>query len=121
VTDPIPPSQEVCDHTITASNEFELTPECWGLFAYSDAPPPVCTSGMGSFHWFQSRAELIEFIRTCMAWWNPPPGSMQPAEIAAVVREIVEAEAVDLEALVARLYESMRNMWRTDWCGHFCG
>jgi hypothetical protein len=119
MTDPIPPSQEVWDHAFTASNAFEPTPECWGLFAYSDAPPPVCTSGIGSFHWCQTKSDLIEFIRNCMAWWNPAPSSMQPAEIAAQVQAIVEAESDDLNKTVDRLNAEMRNMWQIDWCGQF--
>jgi hypothetical protein len=83
----------------------------------SDASPPVCSSGMGSFHWFHTRAEPIEFIRNCLAWWNPATSSMQPAEIAAQVQVIVEAESDDRGAMVDRLNELMRKMWQTDWCG----
>jgi hypothetical protein len=119
VTDPIPPSQEVWDHAFTASNELKATADCWSLFAYSDAPPPICTSGLGSFHWFQNKDGLIEFIRNCMAWWEPAPSSMQPAEIAGRVQAIVEAESGDLSAMISRLNESMRNMWQIDWCGQF--
>jgi hypothetical protein len=74
---------------------------------------------MGSFHWFQAQAELIEFIRNCMAWWNPAPSSMQPAEIAKQVQGIVEAEAGDLTVMITRLNESMSNNWQIDWCGQF--
>jgi hypothetical protein len=119
VTAPLPPSQEVWDHAFTTTNELEPTPACWGIFAYSDAPPPVCTSGMGSFHWFQTRAELIEFICNCMAWWNPAPSTMQPADIAAQVQAIAKADSDDLDTMVGRLNESMRNMWQIDWCGQF--
>lgn len=119
MTDKIPPSQEVWDHAFTASNRFVPTADCWGLFAYSDAPPPVCGSGIGSFHWLPSRPELIEFVRNSMAWWNPAPSSMQPAEIAAAVQAIVEAESGDLDTMIDRLNDSMRNMWQIDWCGQF--
>jgi hypothetical protein len=78
-----PPSQEQWDEAFSNSHDLDPTPECWGMFAYSDAPPPVCGSGLGSFHWFHAEAELISFVRDYLAWWNPAPISMEPEEIAA--------------------------------------
>ena len=105
-------------------HDLNPIPECWGLFAYSDAPPPVCGSGLGSFHWFPTKTELVAFIRTYLAWWNPAPSSMEPSVIATEVQAIVDAESTDLEKMVASLNEFMRNMWQIDWVGQFrdlCG
>ncbi len=111
------PTQDQWDSAFSQSHELDPTSDCWGLFAYSDAPPPVCGSGLGSFHWFRTQAELVAFIRDYLAWWNPAPSSMEPEDIAAQVQAIVDAESADLEKMVERLNEFARNLWQIDWCG----
>jgi hypothetical protein len=114
-----PPTQEQWDEAFSASHELEPTPKCWGIFVYSDAPPPVCGSGLGSFHWFRTENELTSFIREYLAWWTPAPSSMEPEEIAAEVQAIVDADSDTLPTMVDRLNEFMRNMWHIEWCGRF--
>jgi hypothetical protein len=113
------PPQDGWDAAFSQSLDLDPTPECWGIFAYSDAPPPVCGSGMGSFHWFQTEGELISFIRGYLAWWTPAPSSMKPEDIAAEVQAIVDAESGELTTMVDRLNEFMRNMWCIGWYGQF--
>ncbi len=114
-----PPTQRQLNEAFSQSHELDPTPACWGLSFYSDAPPTVCGSGIGSFHWFPTQADLVAFIRNYMAWWHPAPSSMEPEEIAAEVQAIVDAESPDTEKMVASLNESMRNMWQIEWCGQF--
>jgi hypothetical protein len=38
----------------------------WGLFSWGDAPP-ACGGGVGGFQWFESLAQLLEFITD----WSP--------------------------------------------------
>ncbi len=114
-----PPSQDQVNEALNKAHELDPTPECWGMFAYSDAPPMVCGSGIGSFQWFPTEADLVSFIRDYMSWWHPAPSSMEPDEIATEVQSIVDAESTELEKMVASLNESMRNMWQIDWCGQF--
>jgi hypothetical protein len=54
-----------------------------------------------------------------MVWGNPAPSSTQTAEIAGRVQTLVEAESDDLDAMINRLNDAMRNMWQIDWCGQF--
>lgn len=116
---PTPPTQEQLDETFSKSHELDPTPECWGMFAYSDAPPVVCGSGVGSFHWFPTKSELVSFIRDYLAWWNPAPSSMKPEEIAAAVHSVVDGDSADLPKMIDSLNEIMRNMWQIEWCGQF--
>ena len=116
---PQPPPQDEFDAAFSYSHDLDPTPQCWGLFAYSDAPPPVCGSGIGSFHWFPTEAELVAFIRNYLAWWHPAPSSMEPEHIAAEVQAIVDAESAHLPTTVDRLNEFMRNMWHIEWHGKF--
>ena len=113
------PTQNQVNEAFSKSCELDPTPECWGMLAYSDAPPMVCGSGVGSFQWFPAEAELVSFIRDYMAWWHPAPSSMEPEEIAAQVQSIVDAESADLPKMVDGLNEIMRNMWHIEWCGQF--
>jgi hypothetical protein len=117
VSNSIPPSQEVWDHAFTASNEFEPTAGMLGTVRVFGCATTDLHQRHGILSLVHTRAELIEFIRNCMAWWNPAPSSMQPAEIAGQVQAIVEAESGDLNTMVSRLNEAMRNMWQIDWCG----
>jgi hypothetical protein len=55
----IPPTQDEWDNAFSKSHELDPAPDYWGLFAYSDAPPPVCGSGLGSFHWFRTQSVLV--------------------------------------------------------------
>ena len=114
-----PPTQGKWEQAFSQSHDLDPTSKCWGLFAVSDAPPPVCGSGMGSFHWFQTEAELVSFIRDYLAWWNPAPSTMKREEIAATVQAIVAAESADLKEMVDCLNDFMRNMWYIEWCGQF--
>jgi hypothetical protein len=114
-----PPTQEQWDKAFSTSHELDPTPKCWGMFVCSDAPPPVCGSGLGSFHWFRTENELTSFIREYLAWWTPAPSSMKPEEIAAEVQAIVDAESDKLPTMVDRLNDFMRNMWHIEWCGRF--
>jgi hypothetical protein len=116
-----PPTQDQWDEAFSKSHELDPSPDCWGLYAYSDAPPPVCGSGLGSFHWFRTQAELVSFVRDYLAWWNPAPSSMEPEEIAVEVLAIVDAESGDVPTMVDRLSEFMGNMWHIEWCGQFRG
>ena len=114
-----PPTQNQLNEALNKAHQLAPTPETWGMFSYSDAPPLVCASGIGSFHWFATKADLISFIRDYLAWWHPAPSSLEPDEIAAEVQAIVDAESADLEKMVSHLNESMRNMWQIEWTGRF--
>ena len=114
-----PPTQHQLNKAFNKAHNLDPTPECWGMFAYSDAPPVVCGSGLGSFQWFPTEADLITFIREYLAWWHPAPSTMEPDEIAAEVQAIVDAESADLEKMVASLNNFMRNMWQIEWIGQF--
>ena len=114
-----PLTQDEWDETFSRPHELDPTQECWGLFAYWDAPPPVCGSGMGSFHWFRTEGELVAFIRDYTAWWNPAPSSMEPEGIAAEVQAIVDTESGDLSKMTERPNDFMRNMWCIVWHGQF--
>jgi hypothetical protein len=112
------PSQEEWDKAFEQSHECEPSAVSWGLFAYSDAPPPVCGSGCGSFHWFATKEAMLEFVQDYMAWWNPAPSSMEPEDIAKMVQEIVAAED-DTERLRGKLNHVMLNMWQIEWWGTY--
>ena len=114
-----PPTQDQLNEALNKAHELDPTPECWGMFSYSDAPPMVCGSGIGCFHWFATKADLISFIRDYMAWWHPAPSSLEPDEIAAEVQAIVDAESADLAKMIDRLNEFARNLWQIDWVGKF--
>jgi hypothetical protein len=114
-----PPTREQFDKAFSKSHDLDPAPDSWGMFAYSDAPPNICGSGLGSFQWFPAKAEMLHFVRDYMSWWNPAPSSMTPEEIAEQVQSIVEAGSDALAKLRDDLNESMRNMWHIEWWGQF--
>jgi hypothetical protein len=114
-------TQEQFDEAYRTSHELDPETTSWGLFAYSDAPPNVCGSGLGSFQWFQAKAEMLRFVRDFMAWWNPAPSSMEPEDIAEGVQSVISdaGETPDLAELRERLNDFMGNMWHIEWWGQF--
>jgi hypothetical protein len=114
-----PPTPEQFDEAFAKSHELDPAADCWGMFAYSDAPPNVCGSGLGSFQWFSTESDMVAFIRDYMAWWNPAPSSMTAEEIAKQVQAIVAAGSDDLARLRDDLNYAMRNMWHIEWWGQF--
>lgn len=117
-----PPTQGELDDAFAKSHEFSPTPSTWGLFAYSDAPPVVCGSGMGSFQWFRTKPQMLCFVRDYMAWWHPGPSGMEPEDIARRVQSIinsVDLKEADLGRLRNRLNKFMNCLWRIEWWGQF--
>lgn len=101
---------------VTVQSQYE------GLFAYSDAPAPICGSGIGMFHWFQTKTEILEFVPDYMAWYHPSPSSMSAEQIADTGQSVVagfDASHGDLEQLRGDLNQFMQNMWQIDWWGQF--
>lgn len=115
------PTHEQFDEAFSKSHELDPSPDSWGLFAYSDAPPNVCGSGLGSFQWFNTKADMICFVRDFMAWWNPAPSSMEPEEIAQRVQAIIAdaGDQPDVAELRHQLNDFMRNMWHIESWGQF--
>jgi hypothetical protein len=117
-----PPTQEQRDEAFLGSQGRDPTPECWGMYVYSDAPPNVCGSGLGSFHWFSTVDDLLSFIREYMAWWHPAPSSMEPEEVAEEVQSIVDRwdpQVSGISELQDQLNAAMKNMWHIQWWGEF--
>ncbi|MFO7905716.1 MAG: hypothetical protein R6U98_23870 [Pirellulaceae bacterium] len=117
-----PPTDEQLNDAFSASHEFRPTAASWGLFGYSDAPAPICGSGMGTFHWFETKTEMLEFVYDYMAWWHPAPSSMTPEEMAEKVQILFadfDASSHDLEQLRSNLNHFMQNMWQIEWWGQF--
>ncbi len=112
------PNEETLNAAFNAANERRPTLKSLGLFAYSDAPPMVCGSGIGAFSWFDTKLDMINFVAESLAWWHPAPSYMEPDEIATGVKAIMEEvdpTTADLEQLRSGLNEFMRNMWQMRW------
>ena len=98
------------------------TAEAWVFYVYSDAPPMICGSGMGAFHWFQDREAMFDFVGRVLSWWQPGPSSDDETEIANGVREIistVSSGSNSAEALRVALNDHMRHLWQIPWWGTF--
>lgn len=116
------PDQNQLSQALNEAHEKLPEKDSWGLFAYSDAPPVICGSGIGAFSWFDSRIDMIEFVAENLAWWHPAPSSMEPMEIATGVKAILketDPTIADLEQLRSDLNEFMQNMWQIEWWGQF--
>ena len=117
-----PPTQEEWDEAFSRSHELNPTPSSWGLFTYSDAPPNICGSGLGTFQWFRTKTQMLRFVRDYMAWWHPGPSSMSDEEIAERVQSIVKSvdpKEADLGRLRTRLNKFMLCLWHIEWWGQF--
>ena len=95
--------------------------DAWVFFGYSDAPPVICGSGIGAFHWFDGRSELLDFLFEFFAWYHPAPSSMEPEAIAEAVQDVITEFRAgggrDLEGLRDELNDVMRHMWQIAWIG----
>ncbi|MBP1609808.1 MAG: hypothetical protein H6Q04_2043 [Acidobacteria bacterium] len=74
-----------------SANGRKPEPSSWGFFQYNGLPPAMCGSGMGSFLWFKSRGEMLDFaVRFQPNVYGRPDEQKEMDEIAQSVATIVE-------------------------------
>lgn len=93
----------------------------WGFFSYGDACGAI-GGGVGMFTWFDSRAELLEFIASTLPCSPPGPSEADVDTVEAETRQIIDALSVgkleDSEA-VARLNRVLASFSHIEWIGTF--
>jgi len=72
----------------SAGSEFEPTDETWGFFSYGDAPPAI-GGGIGSFLWFSSREELLDYVGRLLPFLAPGPGEADHLAVTAAGEAVV--------------------------------
>ena len=93
----------------------------WGFFSYGDACGAI-GGGVGMFTWFDSRAELLEFIASTLPYSPPGPSGADVDTVEAETRQIVDAMSVgelDDSAAVARLNGVLASFSQIKWIGTF--
>ena len=85
-------------------------PHAWGLFAYSDAPPTV-GGAAGLFHWFKTKAQLLDFVKRHLTFASPGHSDIDPGRVA------FETEQLMLPTLSLRIAGAPgpSNVWGGVW------
>jgi hypothetical protein len=93
----------------------------WGLFAYSDALPTV-GGGAGLFHWFETKAQLLDFVKRHLTFASPGHADIDPGRVAFEAEELVnamgadpDAEQMEMTRLV--LNRALRTFTQIEWWG----
>jgi hypothetical protein len=93
----------------------------WGFFAYDDAPAGI-GGGCGSFLWFDSHREMIEFIGTYLPFWSAGSPRYRPTEVQAEVMPILAelcSTSQSPEHIRARLNQVLTGYATILWWGQF--
>jgi hypothetical protein len=93
----------------------------WGFYSYGDVPGAI-GGGFGSFAWFETRYELLSFIRDVLPY--SPPGRSD-ADWEKVEREVHELaqqaieDKIDLYIAVDRSNDALKTFSQIEWIGAF--
>jgi hypothetical protein len=93
----------------------------WGFYSYGDAPPAI-GGGVGSFAWFETRNELLQFIRDVLPY--SPPGSSGAdwnnveTDVHQIIAQAVEGKIDDRRAVEA-LNDALKTFSQIEWLGTF--
>lgn len=93
----------------------------WGFFSYGDAPGAI-GGGVGQFQWYESREEMLEYVRRHLTFLMPGQSSIDPGRVAREVEETManfSGKDEDLENLRLKLNKSLRTFSIISWWGTF--
>jgi hypothetical protein len=94
---------------------------CWGFYSYGDAPAAI-GGGVGSFAWFQTRRELLSFVRDVLPYSPPGSSDTDLGNVEKHVQEIVEhaiEEKIDDKKAIEALNATLRTYSQIEWLGTF--
>lgn len=101
---------------------YELQESSWGFYAYNDAPPIFCGSGLGGFAWFDTQDEVLDFIESAIPFTAPTTYDL--AELVADVRAVIQPYrhgTIDLALTVHMLNALLNRHTRFKWIGTYQG
>jgi hypothetical protein len=98
-------------------------PDDWGLFAYSDAPP-AAGGGAGLFHWFDTKAQLLDFVKRHLTFASPGHSDIDPGRVAFEAERLIDAMGADptpglMEAARLDLNKTLRTFTQIEWWGSY--
>lgn len=91
----------------------------WGFFCYADAPPAI-GGGFGSFTWFLSKDEMLDFIGNTIPYSPPGPASADWRFVAEETKKITESMKEGTLAInsgVSQLNETLKDFSQFEWMG----
>ncbi len=93
----------------------------WGCFTYGDAPPAI-GGGIGTFIWFSSRNEMLNFISETLPYEPPGPTGTDLDPVISETQSIVESMknnmVDDLNGITA-LNNVLKGFSQIEWMGEF--
>ena len=114
-----PRTRKAIESLAQEAHEYAPEFETWGFYGYSDGPADA-GGGMGGFLWFASRAQMLDFITSCLPFWCPGPDHSNSCEVSARVSDILACPAVTLtEATRMQLNDALKGYAQVVWWGQF--
>jgi len=92
-----------------------------GFFSYSDAPGGI-GGGMGSFVWFKTRDQMLDFIEQTLPYSPPGRSDKDWTEVATQTSAIVSemrSNEIDDKSGIDRLNAVLKTFSRIEWMGTF--
>ncbi|WP_316219270.1 hypothetical protein [Bradyrhizobium sp. SZCCHNR2026] len=91
----------------------------WGFCAYGDAPPAI-GGGAPWFYWFEDKRAMLEFLKACAPFINPPRSDLDLSNIISTVRNTIEAgQDRGLDSLRNDLNKLLHGCSQFTWMGSF--
>lgn len=96
------------------------TEDTWGFHGYADAPANS-GGGAGGFLWFDTREQMLEFIRLYLPFWNGGPVHSNAGSISSRVDTVVRRinGAALGEAYKSQLNQTLKGYTQIGWWGQF--
>ena len=98
-------------------------PDDWGLFACSDAPP-AAGGGAGLFHWFETKAQLLDFVKHHLTFASPGHYEIDPGRVAFETEQLIDALGSDpgverIETTRLELNRVLGTFTQIEWWGSY--
>lgn len=100
----------------TANNDKD-----WGFYSYGDASPAI-GGGIGTFVWFDSKNEMIEFISNTLPYAPPGPSDTDTAAVAkktSLITEQYKKDDLNSETFLEQLNKVLVSHSQLTWLGTF--
>lgn len=111
--------QEAANDALQEAAMREPTLACWGVESYGDGPA-AWGGGVGGFAWFETQADLLDFMAEHLTFLNIGPADVDPGRVGREAQAILasyRAGALDADATRERLNVALRGFQQVRWWG----
>ena len=107
--------------TLSRVQKSPSADEDWGLWFYDDVPIGQ-GGGVGSFAWFTTRGELLQFVAEVLPFYNAGSSSTDPKIASSAVNKLIDQSSPAItmsEGFRVGLNQALSGLCQVEWLNTF--